>query len=39
VLADAARAEVAWNNGAMVGCAFANLLNPAVHDAILARFS
>jgi PilZ domain len=35
----ALQAEVAWNNGAMVGCAFANLLNPAVHDAILARFS
>ena len=31
------QAEVMWNDGARVGCAFANLLNPAVFDAIVAR--
>lgn len=32
------QAEVVWNNGAMVGCAFTDLLNRAVLDAILNRF-
>lgn len=34
----ALQAEVIWNHDGMVGCAFANLLNPAVHDAIIARY-
>ncbi len=34
----ALQAEVIWNHGGMVGCAFANLLNPAVHDSILSRY-
>jgi PilZ domain len=34
----ALQAEVIWNHGGMVGCAFANLLNPAVHDAIIDRY-
>jgi PilZ domain len=34
----ALQAEVIWNHGGMVGCAFATLLNPAVHDAIVARY-
>lgn len=29
------QAEVVWNDGQTVGCAFANLLNPAVFDAVL----
>ena len=32
------QAEVIWNNGAMVGCAFANLLNRSILDSILNRF-
>lgn len=32
------QAEVAWNNGRMVGCAFADLLNQAILDSILHRF-
>jgi hypothetical protein len=32
------QAEVIWNNGQMVGCAFSNLLNRSVLDAILNRF-
>lgn len=32
------QAEVIWNNGTMVGCAFSNLLNRAILDAILNRF-
>ncbi|MEQ1548111.1 MAG: PilZ domain-containing protein [Chakrabartia sp.] len=31
------QAEVMRNDGINVGCAFANLLNPAVLDAIIAR--
>ncbi len=31
------QAEVVWNDGQVVGCAFANLLNPAVFDAIVNR--
>ena len=30
------QAEVVWNDGATVGCAFATLLNPAVLDAIVS---
>jgi hypothetical protein len=30
------QAEVAWNNGCQVGCAFSNLLDQAVLDHILA---
>ncbi len=29
------QAEVVWNDGQTVGCAFATLLNPAVFDAIV----
>lgn len=32
------QAEVIWNNGVMVGCAFSNLLNRSILDAILNRF-
>lgn len=35
----ALQAEVAWNNGSMVGCAFADLLNPAVLNTIIARYA
>ncbi len=31
------QAEVMWNDGTRVGCAFATLLNPAVFDAIVGR--
>jgi hypothetical protein len=31
------QSEVVWNDGQVVGCAFANLLNPAIFDAILKR--
>ncbi|WP_293881157.1 PilZ domain-containing protein [Sphingomonas sp.] len=31
------QAEVIWNDGNSVGCAFATLLNPAVLQAIVAR--
>jgi hypothetical protein len=33
----ALQAEVVWNDGATVGCAFASLLNPAVHQAIVSH--
>ncbi len=32
------QAEVVWNDGTMIGCAFATLLNPAVLDLLLARY-
>lgn len=32
------QAEVIWWNNSLVGCAFHSLLNPIVHDNILARF-
>ncbi len=35
----ALQAEVIWNHEGMVGCAFANLLNPAVFESIVARYS
>ncbi|NJM50591.1 MAG: PilZ domain-containing protein [Sphingomonadales bacterium] len=35
----ALEAEIAWNDGTMIGCAFQNLLNEAVLDSILNRFS
>lgn len=35
----ALQAEVIWNHGGMVGCAFANLLNPAVFESIVSRYS
>jgi hypothetical protein len=31
------QSEVIWNNGIMVGCAFANLLNGAVLDSVISR--
>lgn len=31
-------AEVIWWEGNLVGCAFQSLLNPIVHDNILARY-
>lgn len=33
------QAEVVWNDGIMIGCAFHNLLNQAVLDALIARYS
>jgi len=33
------QAKVVWWNDSLVGCAFEQLLSPAVHDAILARWS
>ena len=33
------QAEIAWNDGTMVGCGFTELLNQAVLDSILTRFS
>ena len=30
----ALQAQVVWNDGTMVGCAFENLLNPAVFEAL-----
>ena len=32
------QAEVIWNNGSMVGCAFTDLLNRSILDSILNRF-
>lgn len=32
------QAEVIWNNGSMVGCAFSDLINQSVLDAILNRY-
>lgn len=32
------QAEVAWNDGIRVGCAFANLMNQAVIDNLVARY-
>ncbi|MCW1384179.1 PilZ domain-containing protein [Novosphingobium sp. KCTC 2891] len=32
------QAEVAWWHNGVVGCAFANLLSPIVHDNLLARY-
>ena len=34
----ALQAEVVWNDNGLVGCAFANLLNPAVFETIVARY-
>lgn len=33
------QAEVVWWDNSIVGCAFADLLSPIVHDNILARYS
>ena len=33
------QAEIAWNDGTMVGCGFTELLNQAVLDSILKRYS
>ena len=35
----ALQAEEIWNHGGMVGCAFANLINPAVFEKIVERYS
>ncbi len=35
----AQQAEIVWNDGTMIGCSFHNLLNPAVLDSILTRYS
>jgi hypothetical protein len=32
------QAEVVWWNNSLVGCAFHSLLNPIVHDNLLARY-
>ena len=32
------QAEVVWNDGITVGCAFSNVLNQSILDAILKRF-
>lgn len=34
----ALQAEVIWNHSGMVGCAFANLLNPAVFEKVVERY-
>ena len=34
----ALQAEVIWNHDGMVGCAFANLLNPAVFETVVKRY-
>lgn len=31
------QSEVVWNNGVMIGCAFANLMNGAVLETIISR--
>jgi hypothetical protein len=31
------QAEIIWNTGAMIGCAFSNLMNAAVLDSVIAR--
>ena len=33
------QAELVWNHGRAVGCAFSNILNEAVLDSILRRFA
>ena len=33
------QAEVVWWNNQLVGCGFSKLLNPIVHDMIIARFT
>jgi hypothetical protein len=33
----ALHAEVVWNNGAEIGCAFSSLLNEAVFETVIAR--
>lgn len=35
----ALQAEIIWNDGMRVGCAFANLLNEAVLNNLLAKYS
>ena len=35
---EALQGEVVWWEGGLVGCAFASLLSPIVHDNILARY-
>lgn len=35
----AQQSEVAWNDGVQLGCAFSNLLDPAVIDHIIARWA
>lgn len=35
----ALQAQVVWNDGTMVGCAFENLLNQAVFDTIVAKYN
>lgn len=35
---EALQGEIVWWEGGMVGCAFASLLSPIVHDNILARY-
>ncbi len=32
------QAEVVWNDGTMVGCSFAQMLNRAVHDLLIERY-
>jgi len=33
------QAEVVWWNNQLVGCGFSQLLNPIVHDMIIARYT
>jgi PilZ domain len=35
----ALQAEIAWNDGTVIGCAFTNLLNPVILDSILNIYS
>lgn len=35
----ALQAQVVWNNAGIVGCEFAFLLNPAVHEQLISRYA
>ena len=35
----ALQAEIVWNSGNAIGCAFADLLNPAVLGSLIARYA
>ena len=32
------QSEIVWNSGTQIGCSFANLMNEAVLDSVLARY-
>lgn len=33
------QAEIVWNDGTMIGCSFTNLLNQAILDSILTKYT